>query len=140
MRRLSRARIAFLLLLLAGLGGCGGNQPIHIPGSPPKPATIEYNRGIDFYDREDWDTAISCFSKAIRLRPDHANAHITRGLAYHKKKAYDLAIKDYTEAIRLKTRFPAVAYYNRGEAYRDQGEPTKAAADFARAKALKKKK
>ncbi|MFP6770372.1 MAG: tetratricopeptide repeat protein [Planctomycetaceae bacterium] len=137
MRRFPRGRAAVVLLMV--LGGCGGNPRPHVPGAPPRPSTIEHSKGIGFYDLEDWDAAITCFTEAIRLKPDFANAYVNRGLAYHKKQEYDLAISDYTEAIRLETRFPAVAYRNRGIAYREKGEQEKAADDFAEAKALRAK-
>ena len=68
-------------------------------------AENEFNKGVDFAEKEDWDTAIACFSEAIRLKPDYA-----------------------------------VAYNNRGVVYRKKGEPTKANADFAKAKELEAKK
>ncbi len=48
---------------------------------------------------------------------------------------WDQAIANYTTAIRLDPKF-AVAYYNRGWAYKENGK-TKAEADFTKAKELK---
>ena len=48
---------------------------------------------------------------------------------------YDKAVRDYSEAIRLNPNF-AMAYKNRGDAYKIQGELDKAKADFAKAEEL----
>ena len=93
MRRYSRW-VAFILLLL---GGCGGYQP-----TTADRTIREFDTGVGFREREDWDTAIACYSEAIRLDPDYAKACKNRGIAYAEKGEYDKAIKDYTEAIRLK--------------------------------------
>ncbi len=50
-------------------------------------------------------------------------------------KNFDWAIKYFTEAIRLKPKYAEV-FNNRGFAYRQKGEKTKAEADFAEAKRL----
>ena len=49
---------------------------------------------------------------------------------------YDKAISDYTEAIRLNPN-DALAYNNRGAAYRRRGNLAKAKADFLMANRLK---
>jgi len=93
--------VAFTLLLVSG---CGDSPAPETPVAKPDPtslAMIEYNKGVDFYDKEDWDTAIACCSEAIRLKPDYA-----------------------------------VAYYVRGNAYKEKGDQAKADADFAKAKEL----
>ena len=122
--------VAVTLLLVAG---CGDSP------RTPIPAITEYNKGVHFADREDWDTAITCYTKAIRLKPDLVEAYENRGNAYVKKGEYDMAIKDYSKAIRLKPDF-ASAYNNRGIAYREKGDLAKAVADIAKAKELEAKK
>ena len=47
-------------------------QPVLPPASL---AATEYNKGIDFAEREDWDAAIACYSEAIRLKPDDPASH-----------------------------------------------------------------
>ena len=59
------------------------------------------------------------------------------GLVYYKKGDYDRAIADFNEAIRLKPDL-AEAYYNRGLAYDEIGEDTKAKADREMCEKLKK--
>ena len=73
-------------------------------------------QGGDAYAKNDFDLALKCFTDAIRLKPDYAEAYCNRGDAYGKKGDRDKAIADYTEAVRLKPDYP-IAYYNRGAAY-----------------------
>jgi len=106
MTRRCAVSIAFTLLL----GGCGDSATPQAPATSTTPASLaatEYNKGIDFSEREDWDAAIACYSEAIRLKPDFADAYNNRGNAYDDKGEYDLAIKDYSAAIRLKPDDPA---------------------------------
>ena len=94
MRRYARW-VAITLLL----GGCGDS---------PRTQTLaitEYNKGGHFAEREDWDTAIACYTEAIRLNPDFAAAYNNRGFAYLKNDEIEQAIKDLSEAIRLKPDF-----------------------------------
>ena len=131
-------RIA-IVLLLAAVSGCGGNQ---VPDSSAAAATrddqakTELEKGDDFYDREDYDAAIACYNQAIRLNPNDVSAYKHRGRAYSKKGEYDKAIEDYTKIIRLKPN-DVSAYFWRGGAHKQKGDTRKARADFDKAKALR---
>jgi tetratricopeptide (TPR) repeat protein len=67
------------------------------------------------------------------LDPNDGIAYNSRDIAHSGKEDYDMAVSDYNEAIRLDSDY-AVAYYNRGVAYRNQGKNAKAQADCDRAK------
>ena len=93
-------------LLLVGVVGCETSPtsepplaqddrpaPPPVQNESPEPPLVEtdadkaiseYNKGIDFADREDWATAIAHFTEAIRLDPDYAKAYAGRSLAYRK--------------------------------------------------------
>ena len=45
------------------------------------------------------DSAISNYSKAIKINPKFVKAYNNRGIAYIWKKQYDLAIADFNKAI-----------------------------------------
>jgi len=68
-RRFARGWVAFTLLLAAS-GGCGDDPPAST--TRKSPAITEFNKGVECAEREDWDTAISRFTEAIRLKPDYA--------------------------------------------------------------------
>jgi tetratricopeptide (TPR) repeat protein len=137
-----------VFLLILGVVGCGTSpspEPAPVETDADK-AIGEYNKGVDLCDREDWATAIACFTKAIRLNPDYAEAYYNRGVAYSKKDELDKAIGDFSAIIDQKMgavnplpildlvfHKPGVmakAYYNRGIAYMDLGQYHKAVADY----------
>ena len=57
------------------------------------------------------------------------------GLRFVQKGDFDKAITYFSEAIRLDAKL-AAAYYNRGMAFRESGDESKAEADLAEAKNL----
>lgn len=72
-----------------------------------------YNRGLKSslaYKK------IECFTKAIRLNPDLAEAYEKRAIHYYFRCQFDKAIQDYTKVIELKPE-AVNAYLMRGLAY-----------------------
>ena len=134
-------------------------SPITNPAAPPKRRRYQYSlrlllvymavavlcskaKAEDAFDQgkqaiveKNYDLAIRCFTEAIRLDPQNANAYIFRGLAYSDTGDQDKAIADCTEAFRIKPDF-GPAFDTRGKAYLKRGETEKAEADFAEAKRL----
>src|SRR5688572_7841599 len=76
----------------------------------------EVERGFKALDKKDYDTAIACFTEAIRLEPQDPFVHRFRGCAYLEKQEYDKAIADFSESIRLAPS-ESSGYYKRGVAY-----------------------
>jgi predicted negative regulator of RcsB-dependent stress response len=85
-------------------------------------------RGISFSFKGDFDSAISDYDQAIKLKPDYADVYKYRGDAYSDKGRHDQAIADYDQAIKLKPDY-ADAYINRGIAYRNKEQLDRAIAD-----------
>ncbi len=54
---------------------------------------------------------MECWSKAIRLRPDYAEAHKNLGVALEKKGERAAAIKEWEEALKLRPGWEEPAYY-----------------------------
>ena len=94
-----------------------------------------YNRGAAQMAKGDYDQAVACFSKAIRIEPRFAEAYCNRGTAYYEKGYFDAAISDFSKAIEFNADF-AQAYYNRAVAYHDKGESDKAMQDVQKAQSL----
>jgi tetratricopeptide (TPR) repeat protein len=70
-------------------------------------------RGNKYYCDGKHDEAISCFSAAIRLKPDEADFYNKRGLARVAKGDLYNATGDFTEAVRIRPDW-AEPYNNRG--------------------------
>ncbi|NCQ98028.1 MAG: tetratricopeptide repeat protein [Microcystis aeruginosa L211-101] len=56
---------------------------------------------------------------------------VKRRLAYQQGKS-DLALSDYNQALNINPRL-ALAYYNRGNLYKEQGKPDLALSDYNQA-------
>src|SRR5258706_7981175 len=83
-----------------------------------KPDQALYNmRGSAYYDKGEYDIAISDFNDALRIGPPSGTIFHNRGNAWRSKGDYVRAIADYDEAIRL-TPNEAYSYQNRGSASR----------------------
>jgi Flp pilus assembly protein TadD len=96
------------------------------------PADEAIARGKAAAAKEDWDSAITECTEAIRLDPKNAVAYCSRGYAYGQKAEYDKELADCTEAIRLDPK-DAEAYCYRGAAYGEKREWDKAIADLNKA-------
>ena len=97
-----------------------------------------------------FDQAIADYDRAIKLKPDYADAYNNRGDAYFDEghdyrviAAYDeanadhdRAIADYDQAIKFKPDY-ADAYNGRGIVYSDHGRYDRAIADYDHAIKLK---
>jgi len=59
-------------------------------------------RGIRDADREELDSAIAHYSKAINLYPGYARAYFNRAIAYENEGKYEKANLDYAQALRDK--------------------------------------
>ena len=81
---------------------------------------------------QEYEKAIGHYTKAIRLKPDLAEAYNNRGNAHGNKGDVDAAIQDYTKAIDSNPQY-AEAYYNRGVAHGNKGDVDAAIQDFNKA-------
>lgn len=110
--------------------------------SVPPPSEVEairaqfyYSRGVSWYEKGEYDKAISDFTKAIELNPRYSDAYINRGVVYGKKGQFDHGIADCSRAIELNPKGGS-AYFNRGVSYYNKGEYNKAWDDVYKAQNL----
>lgn len=97
---------------------------------------IYYNNlGTTHMDEGEYDLAISCFDKALKMTRKFPEAYCNRGIAYSEKSEYDQAIADLNKAIELNPEF-ANAYYNRAVVYLHKKEYDKAWEDVHKAQSL----
>src|SRR5690606_27280948 len=80
-----------------------------------------FERGYVFSNNNSFDEAIRCFSEAILLKSDFAEAYVRRGIAYGSIQKAHLAIEDFTRASELNPE-DNYAYAGRGLAYHDQDD------------------
>ncbi len=80
--------------------------------------------------------AVSCFTRAIELKPDLAEAHTSLGVALASQGHVDEAIAEFKEAIRVSPDY-AEAYYDLGIARDGTGQTDEAIREFQEAIRLK---
>jgi len=100
----------------------------------PKYARAYYNRGHAWLMKGDPDRSIADYNRAIELDPigtKTSSVYYWRGFAWSKKDT-DRALADYNRAIELDPK-NALAYNDRGAAWRMKGDYDRAIADYNRA-------
>lgn len=95
-----------------------------------------YEKGYKHDKANNVKEAIRCYTEAIRLNEDYAEAYCNRGNAYRDEENLEKAILDYTESIRLKPKNPN-AYLGRGIAYSKRGNQKQAMLDLTEALKIK---
>ena len=95
---------------------------------PPKSSEQLWEKALEAYEREDWDSAINLLTEVISMEPNCAEIYSLRGDAYAKKGEYDRALEDCDQAVRLAPE-NAGAYLLRGDIYREKGEYDRALED-----------
>ncbi|MDR0790804.1 MAG: tetratricopeptide repeat protein [Bacteroidales bacterium] len=74
-------------------------------------------RGETAYDNYDYQEAIECYEKVIKLKPDDAEAYFLMGVAYcYWNEQYEKAIECYKKVIEL-TPDNIFVYFNLGDTY-----------------------
>ena len=90
-------------------------------------------RGQHYYEKDDYDRAISDFNKAIPLKPKWLQlAYGNRGNAQSMKNLDQDAIDSYDQAISIDPNYSA-AYTGRGLVYEKMGLTERARGDYAAA-------
>ena len=92
-------------------------------------AELYVRQGEELVRDERWEEAITRFSQAIELNPDHAKAYYSRGRSYLETRQSEAAIADFTSALSLDPTY-ADAYRDRGRFYFGRGRYDEAVADY----------
>ena len=102
----------------------------------PNDVSAHHNRGVAYYEQQNFEQALADYTKAIEINPDRGSfAYCNRGGVYRGLGEFEKAIADYTTAIKLSPidDLSCDAYYNRGNVYRGLGEFERAIADYTAA-------
>ena len=94
-------------------------------------------RGKVYENKDQYDRAISDFTKAIEINPRLADGYFLRGSAHAQgKENYDQAINDFNKAIDINP-LDNKSYSNRGKAWFFKGDLDRAFADLNKAIEIK---
>ena len=78
---------------------------------------------------KNYDEAILCYEKAIKLKPDYAEAYYNLGIIYLELKEYENASTIFKKAIVLETTF-SKGYINLGNTFNAIGKHEDAIVNF----------
>jgi tetratricopeptide (TPR) repeat protein len=92
---------------------------------------VYHNRALAYWKKNQHDSAIQDYNKAIELNAREYSLFYDRGNLFLIKRQYDNAIKDYDKALALNPRH-AKSYFNRGAAYADKSQYDRAIQDFSK--------
>ena len=96
------------------------------PSSPAQPdADAWFQRGNSHVSQQQWQPALDCYREAVRVDPNHAQAHAYIGNVLRQLGRADEAIVAYDRAIAAKPDYAEV-HYNRGTIL-EQARQTRAA-------------
>jgi protein O-GlcNAc transferase len=123
--------------VLAELKMMAENQ-MHVELSGPKSdsAKLHYNQGNRFFDRNNLAEAISCYKKALEVRPDYFEAVFNLAKAHQERGNLEKAISRYQEATKLKPDL-FQAYFNLGILFQESRHFQKAISFYEKALAAK---
>lgn len=88
--------------------------------------------GMDFFEKNKVNRAITYFRKAIEINPNDLLAHYNLGIVYTNQGQYDLAIEYFNKAIEINA-YDEETYYNRAFIYSLKGLYDCAIDDYTRA-------
>jgi tetratricopeptide (TPR) repeat protein len=97
----------------------------------PKFAEV-VTRGLDAFEKGNYTRALLDFDEAIRLNPNHSEAHRWRGDALLNRREFDKALSAYEDAMRLDPN-NAMAYLCSGMAWTEKRDFGKARSAFEKA-------
>jgi tetratricopeptide (TPR) repeat protein len=91
-------RLMLLIIIIPILFSCATTQQKQ---GESRDAGFYINRGNDYFDKGQYDQAISDFNKALEINPNLALAYYIRGMSYYYKKEYDKAGDDFKKLLSL---------------------------------------
>jgi tetratricopeptide (TPR) repeat protein len=94
--------------------------------------------GRTYLDKNDFDSAIKEFTKAIEINPLYDKAYGLRGFAYLGKKDFDSTIRDFTKVIEINPQ-DYRGYAARGLAYSEKKDFESAVKNFTKSVELNPK-
>ncbi len=71
------------------------------------------NRGMVYYDKGDYDKALSDFNESIRVQPTHPDAYNNRSIIYYQRKDYQKALEENLKLLAIDSAHKE-GYGNRG--------------------------
>ena len=94
-------------------------------------AVLQYNAGIEYYNDNQPDSAVSCFTRALSFDPASYDARYNRAVIYYEKGQYKKAIDDLI--VLKQTYTNAEVYRLLGDNFREMNQLTTALTNYKEA-------
>ena len=94
-------------------------EDLEILGTPPPDGL--FVKGLSFYEKKDYESALKIFDKAIELIPNDAGIWYNKGVILNNLNKFEDALKAYEKAIELKPNY-AFAWNNKGVTLNELGK------------------
>ena len=104
----------------------------------PNNATLQYNLGVAYERRDQFDKSRQRFEEAIKLKPDFGDAFLAIGNSFMTQKNFVDAITPLSKAVELLPQSYEAAY-NLGACYSNSGNYAEAEGAFKKAIAINPK-
>lgn len=98
--------------------------------------TYNYKQGLEMYNNENYDAALSYLHKEVNNHPDNGYAYFWIAKSYAIQSNYSESLTYAEKSIKHLSKdnhWLCYAYILRGQLYQDLGETSKAEKDFSRA-------
>lgn len=120
---MTRGGVVALCVVLIGLVSPAGAQPTE------SVAISSFREGVDAQERGAWEVARRAYERAIRAKPDFAEAHANLGVVLARLGRHDAAVAAYERALSIAPELQA-ARINLGLAHFRAGEIRRAVDAF----------
>lgn len=86
---------------------------------------LHYMRGMEYVEKQEYDSALEAFKRTVELAPEHSFSHNNIGNIYYMNKRVDDAVEAWMRAIAADEYSPR-PYYNVGMVLEAKGNVTEA--------------
>ena len=101
----------------------------------PVLAVIHKHRGMAYFAKGDYDSALQDFEASVRFDPNGFRSYYYIGIVYSVKNKHEQAIEAFTTSISI-NKFQSHAHYRRAISHYKLGQDTDALADLSAAEQL----
>jgi tetratricopeptide (TPR) repeat protein len=112
------------------------NQASHLLLEYPRSVVLHNIAGASHKGLGELEKAVEVYTKAISLKPDHAETYNNMGNALREQEKLEEATEAYKKALSVKPDY-AEAYYNMGVTFKDQGKLEEAIMVYTKALSIK---
>ena len=98
----------------------------------PSESLLHNIGGVCYKSTGQLEMAVKCFERALKIKPDFADAHYNLGLTFQELDQLDSAVKSYKKTLAIQANY-VKAYNNLGIIYKELGQMNDAVKSYEEA-------